>query len=315
MENQQQPRWMRSPTDEQIKMLAEPPPADALGSRSAYGDDDEGGNAKTLSYVEGWWVIDQLNHIAGVDGWRSEMVGLPQLGEIRRIKKARRNGEVENLVQSVSVTVRIYAFGTIHDGVGVGQAEAPEANFSQVVEKAIKEAETDGLKRAASKFGFRLGLSLYKDASDARRAAKGGRSASKPAADLPDVKTDPMGHYRARLLGCRSQPEYGDLMKDIKSGKFDGVNAKVLWDETHAHYEKLPKSKPPETSYSVKAPFGKNKGKPLADLDDRDLNYFADRSRDDLADPGKAQWHDKTRAQLAAIEAELAYRANNRQAA
>lgn len=52
-------------------------------------------------------------------------------------------------------------------------------------------------------------------------------------------------------------------------------------------------------------PFGRNKGQPVKGAARADLEYHAAACRKSLADPGKARWHDKERALLAAIEAEL----------
>lgn len=56
--------------------------------------------------------------------------------------------------------------------------------------------------------------------------------------------------------------------------------------------------------------FGKSKGVALGDLDESSLKFYADCANRDLADmsPAKAKWHEKTRAQLANIVAEMKWR-------
>lgn len=54
--------------------------------------------------------------------------------------------------------------------------------------------------------------------------------------------------------------------------------------------------------------FGKNKGVILADLDEGSLKWYAACLQRDLDDAGKAQWHDKTRKQLANLNAEMRHR-------
>jgi hypothetical protein len=53
-------------------------------------------------------------------------------------------------------------------------------------------------------------------------------------------------------------------------------------------------------------PYGRSKGAPIAGASMQDLEYYANGCRRTLNDPGKSRWHDKERALLAAIEAEIA---------
>lgn len=52
--------------------------------------------------------------------------------------------------------------------------------------------------------------------------------------------------------------------------------------------------------------YGRSKGAPIAGASMQDLEYYAAGARRTLADPAKARWHDKERALLAVIEAEIA---------
>ncbi len=52
--------------------------------------------------------------------------------------------------------------------------------------------------------------------------------------------------------------------------------------------------------------YGRSKGAPIYGASMQDLEYYANGSRRSLADPSKARWHDKERAMLAALEAEMA---------
>lgn len=53
-------------------------------------------------------------------------------------------------------------------------------------------------------------------------------------------------------------------------------------------------------------PYGRSKGMPIKGATMQDLEYYANGCKRTLNDPGKARWHDKERALLAAIEAEIA---------
>ena len=53
-------------------------------------------------------------------------------------------------------------------------------------------------------------------------------------------------------------------------------------------------------------PYGRSKGAPIAGASTQDLEFYANGCRRTLADPSKSRWHQKERALLAAIEAEMA---------
>jgi hypothetical protein len=52
--------------------------------------------------------------------------------------------------------------------------------------------------------------------------------------------------------------------------------------------------------------YGRSKGGPIRGATMQDLEYYANGARRSLNDPSKSRWHDKERALLAAIEAEIA---------
>ena len=52
--------------------------------------------------------------------------------------------------------------------------------------------------------------------------------------------------------------------------------------------------------------YGRSKGMPIQGASMQDLEFYANGCRRTLGDPGKARFHDKERALLAAIEAEVA---------
>ena len=61
-----------------------------------------------------------------------------------------------------------------------------------------------------------------------------------------------------------------------------------------------------DTSGGVFPNYGRSKGGPIRGATQGDLEYYANGARRSLNDPSKSRWHDKERALLAAIEAELA---------
>lgn len=109
-----------------------------------------------VQYIEGWHAISEANRIFGFGAWDRETVDLRQLGEPREVDgKAR----VDYMAR-----VRITIWGgedgrTIRDGCGFGQGI--DKDVGQAHESALKEAETDAMKRALMTFGNPFGLALY----------------------------------------------------------------------------------------------------------------------------------------------------------
>ena len=127
-------------------------------------------NGFSLSYVEGWYTIEEANRIFGFDGWDRETVstdcvwqgnnqGIPAAAYVARVRVRVHAGDKP-------VTREGSGFGT---GTGNTPGDAHE--------KAVKEAETDAMKRALATFGNRFGLCLYD--KDQRGVAKGKRGRGK----------------------------------------------------------------------------------------------------------------------------------------
>ena len=72
-----------------------------------------------------------------------------------------------------------------------------------------------------------------------------------------------------------------------------------------AQQRRAPSSAPGEPP-TVFPPYGRSRGMPIRGASAQDLEFYATGARRTLADPGKARFHDKERALLAAIEQEQA---------
>lgn len=118
--------------------------------RSHVAQRDKGG--QKLSYVEGWHVIAEANRIFGFDGWTRELVELIENTQPTTNQKG-------NVVVSFRAKVRITAAGTVREGIGFGSGIARDIH--DAYESAVKEAETDAMKRAFVTFGNPFGLALY----------------------------------------------------------------------------------------------------------------------------------------------------------
>jgi len=132
-------------SEEAINKLKQPLKASRVKSRSQSG--------RSVSYLEGYDVIDAANDIFGFDGWSYSVENIEPLG----------GDEKRRLYQAV---VRVMVGGSIRSDVGHGISAG---DSSEAQETAIKGAVTDGLKRALRSFGAQFGNSLYdKDGPELR---------------------------------------------------------------------------------------------------------------------------------------------------
>jgi DNA recombination protein Rad52 len=104
-----------------------------------------------VSYIEGWHAIAEANRIFGFDAWTRETLEMRLLGGPREVEGKMR---VEYMAR-----VRITVAGVVREGCGFGQGIDRDAG--QAHESALKEAETDAMKRAFMTFGNPFGLALY----------------------------------------------------------------------------------------------------------------------------------------------------------
>lgn len=104
-----------------------------------------------VQYVEGWHAIAEMNRVFGFGEWNRETIDLRQLGEAREV-----NGKIRI---DYMARVRVTVGGVLRDGCGFGQGI--DKDVGQAHESALKEAETDAMKRAMMTFGNPFGLALY----------------------------------------------------------------------------------------------------------------------------------------------------------
>jgi DNA recombination protein Rad52 len=118
-------------------------------------------SGQKLSYIEGWVVIAEANRIFGFDGWQRETVSLKCVSQLERpVGKQQRPGW--GVTYSARVRITVTAGGLqpiIREGSGAGHGI--DVDLGQAHESALKEAETDAMKRALMTFGNPFGLALY----------------------------------------------------------------------------------------------------------------------------------------------------------
>lgn len=111
-------------------------------------------SGRKLSYVEGWHAIAEANRIFGFDAWNRETV------DIRLVQERERTvGQGTGWGVTYIARVRVTVGTIIREGIGSGHGIDRDLGLAH--ESAIKEAETDAMKRALMTFGNPFGLALY----------------------------------------------------------------------------------------------------------------------------------------------------------
>ena len=111
-----------------------------------------------VSYIEGWHAIAEANRIFGFDGWTRNTVETKCVHEAQR---KLRNGDGWSVTYTARVRIMVVHEGTeiVRDGSGAGHGIGKD--LGECHESALKEAETDAMKRALMTFGNPFGLALY----------------------------------------------------------------------------------------------------------------------------------------------------------
>lgn len=138
-------------------------------------------NPRGFDYVEGWHAIAEANRVFGFDGWSRETLEMRQLGEPECVGN---NWRVAYHCRC-RVTVWDGEKYITRDGSGYGSGIVKDIRDAH--ESAIKEAETDAMKRALMTFGNPFGLALYDKAqANVEAAPKPEPKAAAKQSILPD---------------------------------------------------------------------------------------------------------------------------------
>ena len=147
------PKGLLSP--EQAAALAAPLNRANVQSRSQAG--------RSLNYLEGWVAIKEANRIFGFDGWQRETIELRCVSESQRpIGRDQKPGWGVTYIARVRIRLGSQASGVpslVREGSGAGHGIDVDLGLAH--ESALKEAETDAMKRALMTFGNPFGLALY----------------------------------------------------------------------------------------------------------------------------------------------------------
>jgi len=155
---------------------------------------------RKLSYIEAWQAIAEANRIFGFDSWDRETVVMQQLGETRTVLD-KYNKEQFRVAYMAKVKVTVWTpdagQGVIREGTGFGSGIDKDPD--QAHESAIKEAESDAMKRALMTFGNPFGLALY-DKTQANVAEAPVPTISQTQADDLEALIEDVGADRGKFL-------------------------------------------------------------------------------------------------------------------
>ena len=111
----------------------------------------QAGGGSYVSYIEGFKVVGLANEVFGFNGW-SHSVTNQQVDFV--------DHHQQKFYVGVTATVKVsLKDGSFHEDVGYGVSEGMRSKALSL-EKARKEAVTDGMKRALRSFGNLLGNCL-----------------------------------------------------------------------------------------------------------------------------------------------------------
>jgi len=115
----------------------------------------------TVPYLKSWLVIAEANRIFGFDGWQRQTISLSCVNQSERtIGREQKPGWGVTYTARVRVTVTAGGLPSlVREGSGAGHGI--DVDLGQAHESALKEAETDAMKRALMTFGNPFGLPLY----------------------------------------------------------------------------------------------------------------------------------------------------------
>ena len=166
----------------------------------------------TLSYLEGFDILETANSIFGFGNWSYKITTLEQVSQ--------EYNQNENVVLCYKAIVEVKVFNSTHDkfiqredvGFGTGIAKT----LADANENASKEAVTDALKRAMRSFGNQFGNSLY-DKSRLIRTNEQANNESKPTTNYrqssPTVTNVTTNHNRNIKQQSYDPYEYESLFR------------------------------------------------------------------------------------------------------
>jgi len=170
-------------------------------------------SGRTLSYVEAWYVIDRLNQVFGFDGWHRETMVMNLVQQEERENDKGRKLQYVGYVAKVKILVRGDDGWTMREGTGFGQGQ--DADLGRAHESAVKEAESDAMKRAAMTFGYQFGLALYdKTQEHVAKPSVTRKTSESPSTGVQDDHTAIAARHLKLVYPDVSKNQYADKRRE-----------------------------------------------------------------------------------------------------
>lgn len=231
--------------DHQLEQLSAKLDAKHVKARSQAG--------RQLSYIEGWHAIAEANRIFGFSEWDRTLSALKLLGEPREVDGKWRVAYMATVRITVRAEHRDDLVEVVRDGTGYGSGIDRDQGSAH--ESAIKEAETDAMKRALMTFGNPFGLALYdktQENVETNSAPQQGRNA--PASSPPRTSgagaplLSELGEtYRKAMMLANTKDDLGGWMSanvDTMKSKLGEDEAAYIRNLAAARYRDLPDATP-----------------------------------------------------------------------
>ena len=169
-----------------------------------------------LSYIEGWFAIAEANRIFGFDGWNRQTLTMICTDTGQMTTKSGK--ELQTAAYNACVEITVYAEERVITRQGTGSGSGMGLTSGEAHEGAVKEAETDAMKRAFMTFGNPFGLALY-DKSQANVGENWTGPLNKTALRAAAMK------FSTALQSCLTREDVDELVKDN-----DGMLAQMAID-------------------------------------------------------------------------------------
>lgn len=181
-------------------------------------------------YIEGWKVIEEANRIFGFDGWTRETVSMIETNREKMTLPGRNNSTYEQWRVGFVAKVRVTVHGVVREGTGFGSGMSKPEALGDAIESAVKEAETDAMKRALMTFGNPFGLALY-DKTQANVVDE--PAPSRPSKPVEAPKPEPSPEEQQQIAQIAANIDF--------ALEQSGPNLAKVWKENWSTIQALPK--------------------------------------------------------------------------
>lgn len=179
------------------------------------------GNTK-LSYIEGHHAIREANRIFGHDGWSRETTDLNMVQCEQKENKYKELQWYVSYTAKCEIELRFDKMFVTRQGTGFGQGI--DKDLGRAHESAMKEAETDAMKRALMTFGDPFGLALY---DKAQEHVERETAPAKPIVEAK--KIDPAKDAATKYLRSLMTDDEGrQFINDCKASGLDWIHCANL---------------------------------------------------------------------------------------